>query len=113
MTASGATPTSRDHEASPLLLGDAASTDTQRTATNPLPRAQLATIYGIKLVVPIASTQVLPYVNKMVASMDLPGGRSVGYYSGLLAAAHTIGQFLTIFFWGRLSGTYGCDHSWS
>lgn len=93
-------------ESSPLLERpeDILSEETQAVSSNPLPRAQLAIIYGIKLVVPIANTQVMPYVNKMVASMDLPGGRSVGYYSGLLSMGHTAGQFLTIFFWGRLSG---------
>lgn len=104
MTASWTASNPRDRETSPLLLEDANCTDTQRRTTNPLPRAQLATIYGIKLVVPISGTQTTPYILKMVARMNLPGGGSVGYYSGLLAAAHTLGQMLTIFFWGRLSG---------
>lgn len=78
--------------------------DAHALRPNPLPRAQLTIIYGIKLVVPIAGTQIMPYVNKMVASLDLPGGRSVGYYSGLLSMGHAAGAFLTIFFWGRLSG---------
>lgn len=96
-----------DSEAAPLIVrGDGVTRSAQRTRSNPLPRAQLAIIYGIKLVVPVASTQALPYVNKMIAAMDLPSGRSVGYYTGLLATAATAGQFMTIFFWGGISGIY-------
>lgn len=92
-------------ETSPLLVSVEEVSDIPHArVVNPLPRAQLATIYGIKLVVPISGTQSMPYVNRMVAAMDLPGNRSVGYYSGLLVTAHTVGQFLTIFLWGRLSG---------
>ena len=95
----------QDSESAPLIVrDDNVAANARRARRNPLPRGQLAIIYGIKLVVPVASTQALPYVNKMVASMDLPSGRSVGYYTGLLATVATAGQFLTIFFWGRVSG---------
>lgn len=110
MSASLYKPSSDDsREDSPLLSREDSVQledvlDSKAATVNPLPRGQLAIIYGIKLVVPIASTQVMPYVNKMVAAMDLPSDRTVGYYSGLLVTAHTAGQFLTIFFWGRLSG---------
>ena len=46
----------------------------------------------------------MPYFNKMVAGFDLPGDKSVGYYSGVLGTTHTIGQFTSIYAWGRLSG---------
>lgn len=77
----------------------------QRKET-PLPRAQLAAVYFIKLTIPVVSTQVQPYLNKMISELDLPPGRPVGYYSGLLGLAINAGQFLTVFPWGRLSGTY-------
>ncbi|KAJ3553345.1 hypothetical protein NM688_g3661 [Phlebia brevispora] len=101
---------SRSTESSPLLAPEERfddALDSPVVAVNPLPRAQLAIIYCIKLVVPISGTQAMPYVNKMVAAMNLPGDRSVGYYSGLLVTSHTAGQFLTIFFWGRLSDRIG------
>ena len=91
-------------ETSPLLVTQELVDTSHARVVNPLPRAQLALIYGIKLVVPISGTQSMPYINKMVASMNIPGDRSVGYYSGLLVTAHTVGQCLTIFLWGRLSG---------
>lgn len=76
----------------------------RRAPATPLPRAQLAAIYTIKLVVPVASTQIMPYVNKMVAGFDLPSEQDVGYYTGLMSFGHTAGAFLTIYAWGRLSG---------
>ena len=99
-------------EASPQRDDDDSATESSAFVlkATPLPRMQLAAIYGIKLIVPVANTQVLPYINKMVGLMNLPGGRSVGYYTGLLSTAHTAGQILTIFFWGRLSGTK-CFHN--
>lgn len=85
-------------------LEDGIISPSRRSSPNPLPRVQLATIYGIKLVVPVSGQQISPYVNKMIAAMDLPGNGSVGYYTGLLSSVHTAGQILSIFFWGRLSG---------
>lgn len=77
--------------------------------TTPLPRAQLAVIYAIKLVLPVAHTQILPYFNKMIEGFDLPGGSSnIGYYSGLLVTCHTAGQISTTYAWGRLSGKSRC-----
>ncbi|PSR88834.1 hypothetical protein PHLCEN_2v4983 [Hermanssonia centrifuga] len=94
------------HESSRLLRGhEGVPKATHPTLRTPLPRAQLVAIYGIKLIVPVASTQVMPYINKMLDGFDLPGGHSVGYYSGLMTTSHTAGQFLTIYFWGRLSGS--------
>lgn len=92
-------------ETAPLLAQaeEEASTEHMLRRT-PLPRAQLAAIYTIKLVVPVANTQALPYINKMVEAYNLPAGASVGYYSGLLALALSIGHFGSIFSWGRLSG---------
>lgn len=101
-------PTSR--EDSPLLGLESDHDDhgKRRTAfhdTTPLPLLQLLAVYAIKLVVPIASVQVLPYVNKMVAGFDLANKEDVGYYTGLLSFAHSAGQIATIYAWGRLSGT--------
>ena len=94
-----ATADERD-ESLPLL---SKALDGQREET-PLPRAQLAAIYFIKLTIPVVSTQVQPYLNKMISELDLPPGRPVGYYSGLIGLAINAGQFLTVFPWGRLSG---------
>ncbi|KAI0688763.1 MFS general substrate transporter [Cytidiella melzeri] len=70
----------------------------------PLPSAQLAAIYYIKLVIPLSLVQVAPYVNTMVYDLGL---RPVGYYSGLLSTAVSVGSFLTVFPWGWLSDRFG------
>ena len=49
----------------------------------PLPKAQLATIYAIKLTLPIALTQVLPYFNVLIEKLAVSRGADTGYYSGL------------------------------
>ncbi|OBZ70714.1 hypothetical protein A0H81_09127 [Grifola frondosa] len=50
---------------------------------NPLPKAQLAVIYAIKLTIPIALTQALPYINVLVEELAASEGAETGYYSGL------------------------------
>ncbi|KIP03902.1 hypothetical protein PHLGIDRAFT_15569 [Phlebiopsis gigantea 11061_1 CR5-6] len=100
-------PDQGSREDSPLLAShDDESQVAPKTRVTPLPRAQFATICAIKLMVPVAHTQALPYVNKMIASFGLDA-RSVGYYSGLLSFASTAGQFLTIYAWGQVSDRVG------
>ncbi|KAI0340698.1 MFS general substrate transporter [Trametopsis cervina] len=100
----GVRDTANEDERAPLL---AHSPDARREAT-PLPRAQLAAVYLIKLTIPIVSFSVIPYINKMVSELDdLPRGHPVGYYSGLVGLAHAAGQFLTVFPWGRVSDWFG------
>ncbi|KAI0811043.1 MFS general substrate transporter [Irpex lacteus] len=92
-------------EHTPLLSGEPLPEVLEKES--PLPIAQLITVYLIKLTVPVVSFQVQPYINKMVSEMDLPVGRPVGYYTGLLGFAHAAGLILTVFPWGRLSDLFG------
>lgn len=55
-----------------------------RPRPNPLPKVQLAVVYAIKLVVPIASTQAMPYMNVLVSELAASSGAETGYYSGLV-----------------------------
>lgn len=60
-----------------------------RAKQTPLPKLQLAAIYAIKLLVPIAGTQILPYLNLMIQELLEKSGTEsnkdrVGYYSGLV-----------------------------
>lgn len=96
-------------EHTPLLSGEPLPEVLEKES--PLPIAQLITVYLIKLTVPVVSFQVQPYINKMVSEMDLPVGRPVGYYTGLLGFAHAAGLILTVFPWGRLSGTSYFNHT--
>ena len=74
VAAEHATPLPNEHEP---LLG-------KRTATpNPLPKLQLGVIYAIKLTLPIALTQALPYYNVFIGRLASSVGADTGYYSGL------------------------------
>lgn len=75
-----------------------------RPPPNPLPKAQLVVVYTIKLIIPLASGQILPYVNQMIEDLHLSGTRSTGYYSGLVGSAFTLAQLLSVYPWARLSG---------
>ena len=55
----------------------------QRIKPTPLPKAQLAVIYAIKLTLPIALTQALPYYNVLIEKLAASEGADTGYYSGL------------------------------
>lgn len=77
-----------------------------RAAANPLPKGQLAAVYTIKLFIPVASLQMLPYVNQMIEDLHLSGARSTGYYSGLVGSAFALAQLLSVYPWARLSGVY-------
>jgi hypothetical protein len=69
------------------------------------PVGQLLAVYLIKLVVAIVSFQILPCINEMVAGAVGRRPSEVGYYSGLVATAYNVANGLTVFPWGRLSGT--------
>ncbi|KAI0916406.1 hypothetical protein AcV5_006893 [Taiwanofungus camphoratus] len=90
-----------DIETDPLLHGRT------RMRPNPLPKVQLGAVYAIKVVIPIASTQILPYLNVLVAELASSEGAETGYYSGLVGSASSIAHLLTIYLWGRLSDKYG------
>ena len=58
---------------------------TGREKTTPLPKAQLATLCAVRLVDPIAFTQIFPYVNEMMDHLHLTEDPSkIGFYSGLV-----------------------------
>ncbi|EPT00739.1 hypothetical protein FOMPIDRAFT_1122034 [Fomitopsis schrenkii] len=70
---------------------------------NPLPKLQLAVVFFIKLVIPIAGTQTFPYINVLVADLAKASGAQTGYYSGLVGSANSVAHLLTIYYWGYLS----------
>ena len=69
-------PTPDETETAPLLAK-------HRIRPNPLPKLQLAVIYAIKLTLPIATTQALPYYNVFIEKLAASEGADTGYYSGL------------------------------
>lgn len=53
-----------------------------RAGRTSLPKVQLATVFAIKVLVPVALTQFLPYVNDMVDI--ILGTHDAGYYTGIV-----------------------------
>ncbi|EMD38498.1 hypothetical protein CERSUDRAFT_113677 [Gelatoporia subvermispora B] len=74
----------------------------------PVPKAQLAALCGVRLVDPIAFTQIFPYVNEMMDHLHLTEDRSkIGFYSGLVESSFAISQLCSIYHWARLSDAIG------
>ncbi|KDQ58164.1 hypothetical protein JAAARDRAFT_34978 [Jaapia argillacea MUCL 33604] len=90
----------RSRETSPL------DSNVSRKAT-PLPKSQLAAIYAIKILVPIATTQIFPYLNVMVERIKHSDGPFNAYYSGMIASSFPIARLITIYPWARLSDSIG------
>lgn len=55
----------------------------------PLAKAQLAALCMVRLVDPIAFTQIFPYVNEMMEYLKVTEDRSkIGFYSGLVVSVY-------------------------
>jgi hypothetical protein len=71
----------------------------------PFPKAQLICLCVIRLVDPIAFTQIFPYINEMMAHLHLTDDPlRVGFYSGLAESAFSVSSLFSIYQWARLSG---------
>lgn len=95
---------------------------TAKPAPTPIPKAQLATLCTLRIVEPIASTQLFPYVNEFISDLHLTDDPSrIGFYSGLVVrciptsapltsphlfqeSAFSVAQLTSIYHWARLSG---------
>ncbi|THH18400.1 hypothetical protein EUX98_g8965 [Antrodiella citrinella] len=77
----------------------------QREVT-PLPKVKLAVVFAIKLLIPVASSQPSPYINRMLGDM-LGSSEKVGYYSGLVASSFHLAQMLGMYPWARISDKIG------
>ncbi|KAI0769763.1 MFS general substrate transporter [Trametes elegans] len=96
------TPALVSDESEPLL-----PQQKQKRKANPLPKLQMAVIYAIKLTLPIANTQTIPYYNLLIEKLAASEGAETGYYSGLAHSAFSVAQFTSMFFWGRVSDSKG------
>ena len=72
-------------------LGDENALEGQKanevTRVTPIPVAQLATLCVVRLVDPIAFTQIFPYVNEMMEHLRITDDPSkIGFYSGLVVS---------------------------
>ena len=63
------------------------------TKITPLPKAQLASLCAVRLVDPIAFTQIFPYVNEMMEFLRVTEDHSkIGFYSGLVVGNAHLSQ---------------------
>lgn len=72
-----------DIESEPLVATVAAFPK-RAQPPNPLPKLQLAAIFAVKIIIPISSTQVVPYLNVMCEKLAASEGANTGYYSGIM-----------------------------
>lgn len=80
-----------------------------RTGATPLPRKQLFVLCLMRMTEPMSFTVIFPFVNAMLRA-NLPASvpdSQLGYYAGVVESAFAFVQFLTIFFWARLSDRIG------
>ncbi|GAC93738.1 potential transmembrane protein [Pseudozyma hubeiensis SY62] len=111
----------RTNEATPLLsahsqlspyIVDTASPSVsprEPRKASPLPRKQLFVLCLMRMTEPISFTVIFPFVNAMLRA-NLPPSvpdSQLGYYAGLVESAFAFVQFLTIFWWARLSDRVG------
>ncbi|EGN96080.1 hypothetical protein SERLA73DRAFT_185613 [Serpula lacrymans var. lacrymans S7.3] len=79
-----------------------------RPAVTPVPKAQLAALCTVRLVDPIAFTQLFPYVNEFMNDLHLTNDPSrIGFYSGLVESTFALSQLCSIYQWARVSDIIG------
>ncbi|KAF9239644.1 major facilitator superfamily domain-containing protein [Melanogaster broomeanus] len=74
----------------------------------PLPKGQLAALCTVRLVDPIAFTQLFPYVNQFMSDLHLTDDPSrIGFYSGLVESTFAVAQLTSIYQWAQISDVVG------
>lgn len=58
----------------------------QARGPTPLPKAQLSTLVVVRVVDPIAYTQIFPYINQLLADFRIASPEQVGFYSGFIVS---------------------------
>jgi hypothetical protein len=87
MASENVTDSSPLNESSPLLHDQLALEAQKATKPKitPLPKAQLATLCSVRIVDPIAFTQIFPYINEFMNDLHVTDDPSrIGFYSGLV-----------------------------
>ncbi|KAI0332370.1 MFS general substrate transporter [Cubamyces sp. BRFM 1775] len=79
----------------------------RKAKPTPLPKIQLAVIYAIKLTLPIALSQSIPYYNVLIEKLAASEGAVTGYYSGLANGAFSVSRLVATFLWGYVSDSRG------
>ncbi|KAF4608969.1 hypothetical protein EYR40_001322 [Pleurotus pulmonarius] len=109
-------PLERDADERRPLLDDVeaklTTTPTPTTATattpTPLPLRQLTILCMLRVLDPLAFSQIFPYINNFVEDLRLTDDPSrVGFYSGLVESAFALAQLLAIYPWAWVSDVIG------
>ncbi|KAG8825582.1 hypothetical protein FRC17_008612 [Serendipita sp. 399] len=75
------------------------------TSPTPVPWRQILTLCAVRIVDPIAFSQILPYINDMLRDMHVTEDPArIGFYSGIAESAFSFAVMLAIYPWARLSG---------
>ncbi|KAG2062688.1 MFS general substrate transporter, partial [Suillus decipiens] len=106
------TPASDHDETCPLLRTsnphNAEAQIAEKPKPTPLPKAQLTALCIVRLVEPIAFTQIFPYVNEFMSDLHLTDDPSkIGFYSGLVESVFAISQLCSIYQWAKISDVVG------
>ncbi|KAG2103145.1 MFS general substrate transporter [Suillus discolor] len=91
-------------ETTPLV-----SAGTSKKPKTPLPKLQIGILMTLRLVEPIASMSIFPYINQLIRELGITGGddAAVGYYAGIIESLFFVAQTLTVLRWSRLSDRIG------
>ncbi|XP_006458252.1 hypothetical protein AGABI2DRAFT_115264 [Agaricus bisporus var. bisporus H97] len=85
--------------------------DAQQDAPNdttPLPKLQLAVLCATRLMDPLTFTQIYPYINQLLSSLNIVSdGSQIGFYSGLVESSFAFFQLLVMYQWARTSDVIG------
>lgn len=94
-------------ETSPLLQHSHVEAQAVVSPT-PLPKGQFAALCAVRLVDPIAFTQLFPYVNDFMNDLHVTDDPSrIGFYSGLVESTFAICQLCSIYPWAKMSDAIG------
>lgn len=86
----------------------ATDTNTPQPYKTRLPKLQIAILCAIRLMDPIAFTQIFPYINEFLSSLHLVDDESqIGFYSGLVESTFAFFQLISIYEWASLSEKLG------
>ncbi|KAH0826229.1 major facilitator superfamily domain-containing protein [Lanmaoa asiatica] len=75
----------------------------QATGPTPLPKAQLGALVAVRIIDPMAYTQIFPYINQLLADLHIATPEQVGFYSGFIESVYSLAQTFSVYQWGRLS----------
>ncbi|GAM29274.1 hypothetical protein SAMD00019534_124500 [Acytostelium subglobosum LB1] len=84
------------------------TTTEQPAKSTPLPWRKLSGPYVLLICEAIGSTSLYSYIGFMILHFGITTDQTkVGYYAGFIASSFSLAQFLSSFFWGKMSDHYG------